>query len=255
MEAAVVRWAHRVTLTTEAARRAMALRYPLEPSAKFVSVPNSIDTDRLRVEGQADKYDTFTIAYTGVLYFHRTPEALFKAVADLLASGRASRHDIRIKLIGECQEADGVPTDVLVRRYGLEGMVEISGFVPYSEAVQIMQRSHLLLVLAPEHHRLMVPAKTYDYLGTGSVLLALAEPGAMADFVADTKCGRCFSHSDTEGLSGYLAALLRDDSFRSLRNDPGVFSKFEARNLTQRLTSEMMRAEEEQADARVVIRA
>ena len=50
--------------------------------------------------------------------------------------------------------------------------------VPHAEAVAIMQRSHLLLVLAPTNHSLMLPAKIFDYLGAGSTLLAIAEPGA-----------------------------------------------------------------------------
>jgi hypothetical protein len=56
------------------------------------------------------------------------------------------------------------------------------------------------------------------------------------------------------GIREYLASLLDGRRYQGLRNRPEVFARFNARTLTGRLASEMLRAE---ADARggVVVRA
>ena len=252
MEALTVRWADRVVTTTERMRSAMAERYPSIPSERFVCIPNSIDTAAIPAAAP-NAFDKLTITYAGTLYFDRTPEPLFRAVADLLASGRASASDIRIVLMGDCRQINGVDTTSIVRQYGLDTVVELIDRVPYPEAVAMMQRSHLLLVLAPERHQLVVPAKIYDYLGTGSAVMALAESGATADLMAETQCGPCFSHTDIAGIREYLAGLLASGRFRDLRNQPETFARYDARALTARLVAEITRVEAD-AERQVMVR-
>jgi glycosyltransferase involved in cell wall biosynthesis len=168
MEWSVVTRADRILTTTERMRSAMTGRYSSLPPERFVCMPNSVDTDRIQPGDLRCKFEVFTITYTGSLYFHRTPEPLFEAVGQLLASDKASRESIRIKLVGQCREVNGRDTLRLAGSYGLDGVVEVIDRVPHCEAVRIMQRSHLLLLLAPERHRLVVPAKIFDYFGSGA---------------------------------------------------------------------------------------
>lgn len=238
MEAAVATYADSVVTTTERMRTAMAARYARLPEDKFVCITNSIDTDAF-AEPPGAKYDQLTITYAGTLYFDRTPEPLFRAVGELVRTGRATARDIRIKLLGDCARANGVDTRALAAKYGLSEVVELTGHLPYSEAVRVMQRSHLLLMLAPERHRLVVPAKMYDYLGSGTAILAIAEPGATADLISQTECGRSFSAADSAGLAEYLASLLRTGGFRQLRNDPSRFACYHATRQTERLVATM----------------
>jgi glycosyltransferase involved in cell wall biosynthesis len=243
MERIVVRWADRVVTTTDRMRNAMLARYPSLPPEKFVCIPNSIDTDGIRSTQGVEPFEKLTITYAGTLYFDRTPEPLFRAVADVIATGRGSVNDIRIVLLGDCRKINGRDTEIVVREYGLDEVVQVIDRVPYPQAVEMMRKSHLLLVLAPQGHELVVPAKIYDYLGTGSVVITLAEPGATADLMHETQCGRCFSHADIAGMRDYIAGLLEDRSYRHLRNSPEMFARYDARELTTRLVSEITRVE------------
>jgi hypothetical protein len=85
----------------------------------------------------------------------------------------------------------------------------------------------------------VLPAKIFDYLGSGSTLLALAEPGATSDLLLETGAGRCFSRKDISGLKDYLLGLLIGARYRDLRNEPGRFSRYDARALTGQLVSEL----------------
>ncbi len=236
MEALVVRTADRVIVTTPRMRDAFSRRYPGAGSDKFVCIPNGIDSDKFEPP-VADRQLPFTITYAGSLYFDRTPEPLFRAVHDLLSSGRITQNDLRIQLIGRCDNSNGIQTQTLVAQYGLEPLVRILGPVPYHEALRLMRESHLLLALAPERHRLVVPAKLYDYLGSGTRILAIAEEGATSDLVRETGSGACFSESDANGLRDFLSDLINSGAFQSKRNEPASFPQFSARHLTSRLVA------------------
>ena len=238
MEASVMHGADKVLTTTDRMRDAIAARHPSLAPRKFVCLPNGVDASPLP-GSSAEKYEPFTITYAGTIYFDRTPEPLFKAFAALVQEGRVRPEEFRIKLVGSCRQINGVDTRVVAQRYGLERSVEIVDAVPHAEAVDIMRRSHLLLVLAPEHHRLVLPAKVFDYLGSGSQILALAEAGATADLLEETGCGACFSQHDVPGLRDYLGGLLEDGRYRHLRNEPESFARYDARRLTERLAREL----------------
>lgn len=239
MESTVIRGADKVVTTTERLRDALRVRYTRLPSDKFVCVSNSIATEHFGAADSVEKYSTFTITYAGTLYFDRTPEPLFRAVGELIRAGKITDNDIRIKLVGNCQYIDGVATRSVAKRYGLERVVEVVDSVPYAEAIRIMQKSHLLLIIAPERHRLMVGAKLFDYLGSGSRILGLAEQGATADLIEATKGGRCFSLSEEAALRDYLNELIRDRRFDELKNDVEAFRHYDLRYLTGRLVAEM----------------
>lgn len=242
MEATSMRRADRVITTTERMRQFYMARYPSLPAEKFVAISNSIDTTRLAAaEGQA-KFEALTITYAGTLYFGRDPEPLFRAVGALLRDGLIRPHDIRIKLMGACRMIEGVDTSVVVARHGLQEVVEVTDRVPYAQAVTVMQQSHLLLVLAPQGHRIVIPAKIFDYLGSGSAVLALADPGATSDLMDELRCGRCFATTDTEGLSQYLLALLQSGDYRRLRTSAESVARYDARYLAGRLAAELTSA-------------
>ena len=125
-----------------------------------------------------------------------------------MREGRAEQSQFRIKLVGNCRQIAGVNTLELAQRYGIASAVEVIDRVPHAEAIRIMQRSHLLLVLAPPNHDLVLPAKIFDYLGSGSQILALAGEGATADLIRETSAGASFSPSDINGLKRYFRGLL-----------------------------------------------
>jgi glycosyltransferase involved in cell wall biosynthesis len=239
MEAGVVRRADLVVTTTGPMRDAIHARYPDVPPERIVCIPNGIDARQVERGHQPRAAGPLTIIYAGSLYFDRTPEPLFAALAALRQSGRAQPHDILVRFVGDCECIEGIRTCDLARRYGVQDAVEVLPRVPFSEAIRLMQEAHLLLVLAPTCHRLVVPAKIYDYLGSGSLILALAEPGATTDLIAETRSGACFSDSDVAGVADYLAGALRDRDFRTRKNDPSAFDRYAVHHLTEQLITEM----------------
>ena len=236
MEAMVMHYADRVLSVTEPMRQSMVARFP-HIGDKFAFLPNGFDLGHLALGDRPEKYDRLTITYAGTLYMDRSPEPLFAALSALLKEGKAQPGDVRIKLIGNCRYVGEVETQALARRHAVESAVEIVDRLPHAEAARIMQRSHLLLVLAPSNHGMAVPAKIYDYLGSGSRLLALAPPGPTADLIRVTGGGTCFSPNDVVGLKTYLQDLVTSRAYMHLRNDPELYRRWDGRSLTGQLAA------------------
>ena len=237
MEAAVMRHADRVLLTNERARRSVAGRYPRLPDRKFVCLPNGIDLQRAVSREPSDRTAPLTITYAGTLYFERTPELLFQAFGELVREGKIRLAEFRIKLVGNCGHIRGEATHEMARRFGIEDSVDVLDWLPRADAVRLMQQSHLLLVLAPPNHRHMLPAKLFDYVGSGSQVLAIADAGPTRDFIRETGCGSCFANGDIEGLKHYVHDLILSGRYRDLRNDPTAFARYDARSLSGQLAS------------------
>jgi glycosyltransferase involved in cell wall biosynthesis len=209
LERRVVRNADMVVGNTPALRAALQRGYPEESPAKFATLTNSIDLGQFAPYRHVPKDSIFTITYAGALYFNRTPEPIFAAVRHLIDDHGIEPTTMRIRLIGNCDHVGPVPTVDLVRRYQLERVVEISPPVSYHEVLAAIRRSHVALVLAPTQPN-QIPAKTYDYIGLGTEILALAPPGATAELVTRFAVGSAYDPGDVPGIVRYIGdALLR----------------------------------------------
>jgi len=162
---------------------------PAEPSLR----------DRLRLSGPRPvPYDLST----------HSPETLLRAAAEL--SGRVGDRDLRLRFVGRLDAAWVARAEQL----GVAQCVEAHGYLPHREAVSEVLGADLLFLptITREDGGSVanVPAKTYEYLGSGRAIAALAGPGDVADLLADPerprpRC-RVLAPNDVPGL----AALLRD---------------------------------------------
>lgn len=238
LEKKVVGNADRVLTTTKALKEIFADRYNREPSVKFLHLPNAIDFKKFP-GSPAEEYGQFTITHLGTLYAGRTPEPVFEAIRGLITDGKISPADIKLKLIGNCEYIEGVLTRDAVKSYGLEGVVEVAKPIPYVDALEVMCRSHLLLLLAPGLP-LQIPAKVYDYMGSGARVLGLCpEKSATAELLDSTGCGMAFDPSDIAGIGGYILELFEKYRRGELKGGAGEYAHYSADALTQRLAEEL----------------
>jgi glycosyltransferase involved in cell wall biosynthesis len=207
LERCVFRSADLVLCTTERLRDVYRALYAGEGSGKFEALPNGIDSALTRMP-HSGKYPRFTVSYTGSLYYGRSPEPLFQALRVLFEQKQMRPDELSIRLVGQCRSAEGRPIEEIVADYGLSGLVEVTDAVPRAQALEIVSRSHVALLLAPDQPY-QVPAKVYDYLGVGTPVLAIAAPGATADLVEETGCGKAFHPSDIAGIGKFLLDARR----------------------------------------------
>lgn len=126
------------------------------------------------------------------------PEPLFRAVARL--GGTAAGRRIRVRLVGEVAPGWLRRAEEL----GISDCVESLGYRPHRDAVAEVLAADLLYLPTITRRDggavANVPAKTYEYLGSGRPLAALAGPGDVRDLLAGRD--RCvLLPPDGEGLA------------------------------------------------------
>ncbi len=238
LEAMVMRSADLVLTTVEQLAGVYRARYPDLPADRFLCIPNAVTEIAPRGK-PASRYERFTLSYTGSLYFGRTPEPVFLAVRRLIGQGSIEPDEIRIRLVGQCRYLDDRPIASVIAEHGLSSVVEVSDTVPQDEAREIIARSDLALLLAPEQP-LQIPAKLYEYLGLSTPVLAIAGPGATLDMVAATGCGKAFTPPDVDGIAEFILERYRTrDRFNAPDRD--LLARFGSERLTGLLVSRLDR--------------
>ncbi len=208
LERQVLRRADLVIGNTAILTDRMKEAHPDLSEDKFINLPNGFNPEQFAQYQNLEKDPHFTITYTGSLYFGRSPEPLFQGLQSLITDGKIDPDQIRVKLVGHCAEIEGRSTESVAQHYHLSDVVDIIPPVPYGQAMEIVGRSHMALLLAPDQP-LQIPAKVYDYLGTGTPIIALAGEGATADIIRQTGAGAVFAPDDITGICDHLIEMTQ----------------------------------------------
>jgi glycosyltransferase involved in cell wall biosynthesis len=240
LERRVIENADLVVFNVERLRDAYRARYGDVPPDKLVFIPNGIAAQPQNAERAMPRYERFTISYTGSLYVGRSPEPVFEAVSRLIQSGAVQADAVRILLVGQCRLIDRQPTESVVRRHGLESVVEVQDQVPHAQAVEVIRRSHLALLLAP-NLPYQIPAKVYDYLGAGTRVLAIAEEGGTADLLKATGAGVAFPSTDVDGIAAFILEELGTGSPEAPR--VSSLARYDVTRITSDLVDHMARVQ------------
>jgi glycosyltransferase involved in cell wall biosynthesis len=187
-EAEAVRDATAVVAVTEAARREIRSRYPVEAEEKFLCVPNGYDLaprtaesgDTAATASPTNPNEKIVLTYIGSVYGSTDPTTFIEAVSGLPEPIRARLH---VRFIGHIETP--AYREALL---SLGETIELCGFVPQAKALQAIQHTTYLLLIT--HDRINVAAKLYDYLGGGKPILAAVHPdGDVRRLLEETRTG------------------------------------------------------------------
>ena len=255
-----VRNATAVIANTRDNRNDVIRAFPDQPAEKFTALTNGYDAEDFR--GLTDKkYEKFTIAYSGSFYFPRqrqpnlyrrmlglhgrrnelmetySPRCLFQAVANLIAERPEWKDQIQIVMSGRgCKK-----TQALVDEAGLRENVRLLGWLTYRESLETLRRAHLQLIVLSrgEESRGWIPSKLFQYLGSGSPILALVPEGDVKTIVEETDSGVTLEPDDVEGATATLRRIIQqwDDGEPTPSPCWNRRKRYEAQHLTRKLAN------------------
>ena len=205
LEKQVVKNADNVLVTTGRLADAFANLYPKGRTEKFHNVFSGFDPDDFISIQVARPTSKFRVAYLGTFYVGRTPELFLEAVRALIDDNKILEDRLDIRFIGACRYAEGKSVEEMVKQAGLSSVVTIEDAVPHTRALEEMGSAHVLLLFAPDQP-LQIPGKIFEYLASGSDILAFTSEGATADLLRQVGRGTVVKPDALEEIKGALEA-------------------------------------------------
>jgi glycosyltransferase involved in cell wall biosynthesis len=216
LERLVLRAADAVVVVTPGHGADLAREHGSEVGDKVRLLPNGYDEDAMTpLLASAPPATPFTVVHVGsCLPTYRDPFPFLRAVRICLDRNDLPA-DVSIELVGT--PMDATLTDE-VARLGLGAWLRLRGRVSHREALTVIARASLLLMLQtrPEHDR-SIPAKAYEYLRTDRTILAIARDGSETEQLMRGYDGVLVAPpGDAEAIARALA-----QAHRAWRADPG----------------------------------
>ena len=137
-----------------------------------------------------------------------SPIFMGRAIQQLIARNPDWRNRIRLKLYGNQFEQ----AEEILRQEGLIDVVSVTGSIPYSEALQKLQRADLLFLPLPD--RIddtpgdRISLKTYEYLMTDKPILAAVPQGENRNYLSDKPGVHLVSPFDVEAMAQIMQGLF-----------------------------------------------
>ena len=174
------------------------------PDLDVVFFPNGIDLEQLP-EREDASVERASIAHVGTLYLNRSPTPIIAAMGAILRDRGPTT--LKLNLAGPMEPANRERVNGEISALGLASSVKMHGVLPREEALNLLTRSHLALVLAQDQP-LCVPAKMYESVGLGVPTLVIAEEKSAAAREARRIGAMTVDSGDATGLRSLLEDLL-----------------------------------------------
>ncbi|GJQ57450.1 MAG: hypothetical protein D8M57_15505 [Candidatus Scalindua sp. AMX11] len=149
----------------------------LHKDKNIISITNGYDTDDFS-DTQIKLTNEFTITHTGKLYNgKRDPLLLFEVVANLINEKKLDKKLIKIRFYGF--KKDWLIQDI--KKYNLEGFVDVYDFIPRKEVLKKQKESQLLLLLIDKNNKeeSVYPAKIFEYFGARRPIIGVGGNGGI----------------------------------------------------------------------------
>lgn len=236
------RWTIRHAARTLAVNRSMVedfrTRYPEISPERLVTLPNGFDeADFEGIERIEPRKLTFV--HTGTMYLARDPRGLREAMSALCAEEEGFSDGVELILAGR---VDAELVD-LFRAPPLDRVVRFEGYVEHGESLRLLRSAHYCLLFVGEEPQVrgMLTGKLFEYLGSGTPILAIAPgDGEAAAVIRECRAGEIIEPADFAGAKGWIRhAWRRHRSGEQSGAPPDVarISEFGRRRLTGRLAA------------------
>jgi glycosyltransferase involved in cell wall biosynthesis len=202
---------------------------------KIEVITNGFDPDdfkNLKIHKPTSK---FGITYVGSIYGLLTARSFLLALKELTEEKIDLREKIEIMFVGKY----GKETSLLVKKFGLEDIVKLTGYVPHKKCLELMLNSQALLLLITVEDprgRGILTGKLFEYLASRKPIIAIApENGAAANIIKSLKVGTVISPWNIPLIKNTIFEFYEKWKEREFSGTTSDITKYDRRFLTQRL--------------------
>ena len=235
-EAQTARYASLVITTTDEWRDHLKQLYHPLLEHKCHTIINGFDTDDFKAIGERQPKDTskpVTLLYAGNLYAGRDPSTMLKAAGELVSEGFIAAGDIAFEFYGN-NDIDMNRISRITSDYDLQSCVRFNSPVGRDQYLKLLREADVLILIQAASGRVHIPAKAFEYLGTGNEILTLTSEGATRNFMSGFD-NVSIAELDNEGE---IKAAMRNLIIRVKSGTPGTGSDEKLQSITKRALTE-----------------
>jgi glycosyltransferase involved in cell wall biosynthesis len=211
LEKKVIKNADAINFTTNLTRMMVMKKYPNKLINKTYVTPHSYDLSLYKSK-KTDNSNNIKITYFGNFYGPRNPLKFLKALEQLNKNNSHLFKNILFEFIGKWIGNE----DWKLNNLNLpKGLINIEKPISYTESLQRMQDSDMLLILdAPFKTSIFFPSKLVDYIGAKKPILAFTPEGSCAEIVREIGGFVYYPESVSSIKEGVIKAIsfLRSNS-------------------------------------------
>lgn len=206
LERRCLRGAHAVVTVNRAIRDDFVARLPEIPASRYHVIHNAYD--EADFAGRAPQpAPIWTLAYTGSIMAAHVPHVLFEVIRAWVRDCPEMSERMRLRLAGRIDPEMAR----LLAEPPFDRLARYVGYLPHAQSIQELLDAHLLLLLivrdAQAHG--MVTGKVFEYLGSGTPILAIAPDGEAAEILREAGGSRVVAPDDAQGLRRALEEAFR----------------------------------------------
>lgn len=231
LERSVLECATTVVTASASIGRQLAAAHPEVSPDKFVAIHNGFDAADFAAEPVRSRVKRFRVVFTGVWKEGYNPAELYDTIDWIRRSRPALLDDVEVIAAGF--------TPGEARRRGLTAYIDERGVVSHDEALSLMRSADLLYLSHVDPERQwVVPGKLYEYLASGSPVLALTHPEKETAKIIDAVGGGVvLSPEDPGTLFQAIAKACETSRFEVPARNAEALAAFERRQLTAKLAA------------------
>lgn len=183
LEKSILTISERAFVTTRYAKELLLRRYRFLSHDDVVILPHGYDPDDFHGIFNHKDNSKLTFTHSGLFQDNRTPKYFLKALRLFLKENETVRNEIEIRFVGLMR-----PSHIrLIKRYKLDDVCVLTGYVSHKEAVRQITESDILWMSVNDTIR--TPGKLYEYIGAMKPIFYMGPKGQMSSIVSETKAG------------------------------------------------------------------
>ncbi|UCD63476.1 MAG: glycosyltransferase [Candidatus Zixiibacteriota bacterium] len=185
-EKQAARQAALVITTTDEWRDHLKSLYKPLLDHKCHTIVNGFDEDDFGSEDRTateKAADMMKFLHAGNLYAGRDPSAMLEAAGELLTEGFVRPKDVLFAFYGN-SDIDMSRINRSIAYHQMEQAVTFAPPVSRSGYLDLLRGADVLILVQGETGRVHIPAKAFEYLGTGKEILVLTSEGATKNFMS-----------------------------------------------------------------------
>lgn len=201
MERKVLRTASHVVVINDPIRISILNRTrDLDLKPGVTVVPHGFDPEDFpEYEKNRPRNDQMVLLYTGVFYDAQRPDAFLEGFASFLNVCPEARGKVCARFLGLLPQ----DSDELIRRLGLDQVVQYGGYVSHAEVVMEIKTADVLWMTIGEAKGSegISTGKLYEYFGSRKPILGLVPTGTARNALTEYGAAEIVHPSDVDGVA------------------------------------------------------